>query len=553
MTHILNSLALNSFLAQVENPFREIGSSLGLDLGSSLLNLLKAVIILVVGWIIAGIVKKIVKSVLNATDIDNRIAAWVTGQRGGDSFPIEEWIASLIFWLIMLFVIVACLKALELETVSEPLNSLLNQITSFIPQLIGAAILIGVAWVVATLVKTIVTRALSAFNLDSKINGSTGDSSNLALSDTIGNALYWFVFLLFLPSILSTLELDGTLNPVQGMLDELLAILPNILAAVILGFVGWFVSKIVGRLVTNLLAATGVDRIGERFGLRATGGQKPLSGIIGTIVFVLILIPFAISALEALQIESISDPATDMLNQVFDFIPKLFAAGLVLAFFYAAGKFVADLISDVLTSIGFNNFLDWLGVSRPASTTPTPDIPTTTTTTYTTSPLEGLEGSTEQATVLQTDSSKPKTPSEFVGIVALVAIMLVGTLTAVDILNIPALEAVIGVILEIAGQVLIGIIVFGIGLYLANLAYRLILSSGTSQAPILAQAARIAIVILIGAMALNSIGVAPNIVNLAFGLVLGGIAVAIALAFGLGGREVAKESLRSWVNSFKNQ
>ena len=550
MTHILSSLPLDLVLAQVDNPFREIGSSLGLDLGSSLLNLLKAIIILVVGWIIAGIVKKIVKSILNATDIDNRVASWVTGQRGGDSFPIEEWIASLVFWLIMLFVIVACLKALELETVSQPLNSLLNQITSFIPQLIGAAILIGIAWVVATLVKTIVTRALGAFDLDRKLGGSTGGNS-VALSDTIGNALYWFVFLLFLPAILSTLELDGTLSPVQGMLDELLAILPNILAAVILGFVGWFVSKIVGRLVTNLLAATGIDSIGERFGLRATGGQKPLSGIIGTIVFVLILIPFAISALEALQIESISDPATDMLNQVFDFIPKLFAAGLVLAFFYAAGKFVSDLISDVLTSIGFNNFLGWLGVTSPAST-PTEPTPTTTTTTY--SPSTGNLGeSTEQATVLQTDSSQPKTPSEFVGIVALVAIMLVGTLTAVDILNIPALEAVIGVILEIAGQVLIGIVVFGIGLYLANLAYRLILSSGTSQAPILAQAARVAIIILIGAMALNSIGVAPNIVNLAFGLVLGGIAVAIALAFGLGGREVAKESLRSWVNSFKNE
>jgi hypothetical protein len=54
-------------------------------------------------------------------------------------------------------------------------------------------------------------------------------------------------------------------------------------------------------------------------------------------------------------------------------------------------------------------------------------------------------------------------------------------------------------------------------------------------------------------MALERIGIAPNIVNLAFGLLLGGIAVAIALAFGLGGREVANEQLRSWVSSFKNK
>ena len=546
MTHILNNFPLDFslFLAQARSPLDQINTNLLPDLGSSLLNLLKGLIILLIGWLVAVLIKKLVKGILSATDIDNRIAAWVTGQRGNTSLPVEEWIASLVFWLVILFVVVAFLNALDLSTVSGTLNSFLNQVTNFIPKITGAAILIAIAWIIATLVKTITTRALSAFDLDRKLGGSMGDGSDLALSETLGNALYWFVFLLFLPAILSTLNLDGTLTPVQGMLDELLAILPNVLGAIILGFVGWFVSKIVGRLVTNLLAATGIDRIGERFGLRATGGQKPLSGIIGTIVFVLVLIPFAISALETLSIDAISDPATDMLNQVFDLIPKLFAAGLVLAFFYAAGHFISDLISNVLTSIGFNNFLDWLGISAP------PARPATTTTTI---GVEDFADTTEQATVLQTDTPSTKTPSEFVGTIALVAIMLIGTLTAVDILNIPALEAVIGVILEIAGQVLIGIIVFGIGLYLANLAYSLILSSGTSQARLLAQAARITIIILVGAMALNSIGVAPSIVNLAFGLVLGGIAVAIALAFGLGGREVAKESLRSWVNSFKNE
>ena len=119
--------------------------------------------------------------------------------------------------------------------------------------------------------------------------------------------------------------------------------------------------------------------------------------------------------------------------------------------------------------------------------------------------------------------------------------------------SIPALEDVFRVILAIAGQVLIGIVVFGIGLYLANLAFKLILSSGTSQSRLLAQSARVAIITLVGAMALNRMGIAPNIVNLAFGLILGGIAVAIALAFGLGGREVAREELKSWVGSFKGR
>ena len=53
-------------------------------------------------------------------------------------------------------------------------------------------------------------------------------------------------------------------------------------------------------------------------------------------------------------------------------------------------------------------------------------------------------------------------------------------------------------------------------------------------------------------MALERIGIAPNIVNLAFGLLTAGIAVAIALAFGLGGREAAGKALEQWLDNLKD-
>src|SRR3712207_6914057 len=55
--------------------------------------------------------------------------------------------------------------------------------------------------------------------------------------------------------------------------------------------------------------------------------------------------------------------------------------------------------------------------------------------------------------------------------------------------------------------------VFAIGLYLANLAFNLISSSGNAQARILAQTARIAIIAFVSAMALQQMGIAPNIVR----------------------------------------
>ena len=592
MTQLLSNISsldplLIAQTGPVDNFFQ---SQLGIDLGVSVLGVIKAILIFIIGWIIAAIIKGIVKKILNSTDIDNKLAAAVTGQRGGESLPIESWIANLIFWIIMLFVIIAALNALNLQAVSAPLNTLLDQIASFIPKILGAAFLLAIAWVVATIVKTIVTRGLGALNIEQRLGLTSADTGNFSLTDTLGNALYWFIFLLFLPAILNALNLNGTLEPVQGLLNEILALLPNILGAIIIAAVFWFVATIVKRIVTNLLAATGVDNIGRKFGLGRTAGSQSLSSIIGTIVFVLILIPGIISALEQLQIEAISDPATDMLNQVLDFVPKLFAAAIVLALFYVAGRFVSEFVGNILSNVGFDNVGQWLGVtsrttgaevpptgarpldesepidlgmSRDAGTTV---IGTTGADTIvggssfgtdrpTDRPIGGSSSfGTDQPTMIQTDTAiSSKSPSELVGSICWIAIMLVGILTAVDILQIPALAAVVAVILEIAGQVLIGIVVFAIGLYLANLAFNLILSSGASQSRLLAQCARIAIVTLVGAMALNTMGIAPNIVNLAFGLILGGIAVAIALAFGLGGREVAREELKSWVGSFKSK
>ncbi|NJM98807.1 MAG: mechanosensitive ion channel [Phormidesmis sp. RL_2_1] len=147
--------------------------------------------------------------------------------------------------------------------------------------------------------------------------------------------------------------------------------------------------------------------------------------------------------------------------------------------------------------------------------------------------------------------NRGQSPSEIVGLIALVGIFLFGAVTATEILQLDQLTLIVRAVMEIAAQVLVGVVIFAIGLYVANLAFRLIKSSSSASSNTLAQAARIAILAFVGALALGQMGVATNIVNLAFGLLLGAVAVAIAIAFGLGGRDVANEELRNWVNHLK--
>lgn len=503
-----------------------------------------AVLWLVLGLILAWAISAIVENLLKRTNIDNQLAAWLTGRSdGAQALPVEKWIASAVFWIVMLFALVAFFSQLRLTAVSEPLTAFLSQVSAFLPKLAGAAILLAFAWVVATLVKFVVSRTLRGFAIDERLNQQVGTApaqNQVLLSDTLATALYWFIFLLFLPPILDTLNLQQALEPINNLLNQILSALPKILKAGIIGAAGWLLATVVRRIVSNLLAATGTDQLGARFGMGRTAGSQSLSWIAGTTVYVLVLIPTAIASLNALEIDAISVPAVAMLNKILSVIPNIFTAGVILVVAYFLGRFVADLVSNILTGIGFNNVFYWLGLqSAPrASTAPTPVSPRVV---------------DEDATVLQQPATPPQTPSEIVGIIVLVGIMLFATITATDILQLAALTAIITQILAIAGRVLIGVVIFAIGLYFANLAYRLIRSSGTSQSSLLAQTARIAIITLVGAMALQEMGIAPDIVNLAFGLLFGAIAVAIAIAFGLGGREIASEQIREWLATFKEK
>ncbi|MEH2194889.1 MAG: mechanosensitive ion channel [Nostoc sp.] len=492
--------------------------------------LLGAVAILLVGWLIAAIATAVTQGILKRTNIDNRIAAGITGRQ--DVPQVEKLISGLVFWSIILLTAVAVLQTLDLEIASRPLNNFLDQLIGFLPKLVGGGILLATAWFLATIVKIITVRSLQAFNLDERLNPEPENNApslnQLSLSDTIGNALYWFIFLLFLAPVLDTLGLRQALQPVQALITQVLLVLPNILAAALIAVIGWFIANVVRRIVTNLLATTGIDHLGSRLGLSAAQGVQPLSNIIGTIVYVLILIPVAIAALNALRIDAISIPAIAMLQQVLNALPAIFTAVAILIVAYFVGKFVADLVTSILTNLGFNNIFTVLGL---------------------TTPTRRIEISTEP-----TPPHTPnRTPSEIGGIVALVGIMLFATVAAVNILNIPALTTLVYGIVIVFGRILTALAIFAIGLFLANLAFNIITSSGERQAEILGQVARIAIIALVSAMALQQIGIGSDIVKLAFGLLLGAIAVAIALAFGLGGRDIAREQVQEWLNSFKGR
>lgn len=377
----------------------------------------------------------------------------------------------------------------------------------YIPKAVGAVILLVVAWVVAVLVKKAVQRIASTTHLDQKLGSPL-------LGQTLADLTYWLVFLVFLPGVFDALSLQGLLAPFQTLLNQILGFLPNLLAAALIFVIGTALARIIRQVITSLLAKVGTDQLSERAGLAPMMGEQKLSGLLGLVAYTLIFVVVLISSLDALRIASISGPATTMLNQMMAAIPGIFVAVITVGVAYIIGTILSSLVTNLLTGIGFNKVLVWIGLGK--------------------EPAPG-----------------EKTPSEIAGFLVLGSLLLFASIEALKLLTFTTLAAMVLQLTVFAGQVFAGLVIFALGLYLANLTAQAIQQSQVTQAGLLSTAARIAILVLSSSIALRQIGLASDIINLAFGLILGAFSVAVALAFGLGGREVAGRLLDEWVRSAK--
>lgn len=477
-----------------------------------LFGLLAAVAILVLGWLFAWIIASVVGRVLRRTTLDHRLGHLLTNGDGRATFTLSRAVSTLVFYVILLLILVAFFQRVGLTTVSQPLSNLFGKFTAVLPHLASAAAILLVAWLVATAARLLVSRVLKALKLEQRFATDAVDSapSVEALPDTLANVVYWIVLLLFLPAVLGALSLQGLLQPVQGMVNEILAFLPSVFAAAIIVLVGWLVARIVQRIVSAALAAMGLDRLGDNLGVgRALGERRP-SSLVGLIVFVLILVPVAIAGLNALHLQAVTQPASVMLGALLAALPKVFAAVLILALAYLLGRFVASLTTTLLTGVGFNSLPTRLGIHL-------------------------SETADEQA------------PSRLIGQLVLLAIMLFAVIEGSQVLGFALLAGLAVRFTAFLGHVALGLFIFALGLYLSAAAQSTVLATGAKQARLMGIVVRGAILFFASAMALQQMGVANGIITTAFTLLLGAAAVAAALAFGLGGREVAAQLAAQWL------
>lgn len=382
------------------------------------------------------------------------------------------------------------------------LGNYFNDFLSGLPSLLVAILLVIVALVLAGLVRSLIKKGAAKLNLQKKLGAD--ETSGKQTVDMLGNLGYIIVLLLFLPGILDKLGLPSISVPILGMLNSVFGYIPNLIGAAIILAIGFYLAKLIKDLLAAFLKRIRLDSYQERFGIKKTTGSRlNISDMLANIVYVLILIPIIIAALNTLNISVISQPAVAMLNDIFQMIPRILAGIIIMVI----GVFLAKLVADFVYSL-----------------------------------LEGSGLSEKVADLIQDTAAYKVDLARILSEVVRYVILAVFLVQAFNVIQLEILDtagiAILSYIPKVlaAALILVGAYLFG---SVINRAITRNLTDGHMAGLVIKY-----VILTIGVLAaLTQLGIATSFLLPVFQYSLGAVAIAAALAFGLGGRDFAARKL----------
>ena len=394
------------------------------------------------------------------------------------------------------------------------------QLEYWAPRILGALAILLIAYVLARAAKWAIAKLVDRVPALKKHYEAEPGKPGSTLGVLIGDIAFWLILLIGIMLALQPVGLTRVLEPVRELTNNTFAFIPNLIGAGLIFAVGLIIAKIVRRIVQEALLAANADGWVRRTGLveGATGetpatpaGGAPtvtpartsLSRSVATLIFYLIMIPVTIMALDTLQIHAISAPATAMLQTILNALPNIVAALILLAIGYIVGKLAKQFIEQLLPSAGFDRAVATLGFS-----------------------------------------SESTTPSRTVGTLVMIGILIFFSIKAAELLESQIIAVMLAQVLELGGRILFGTGIILGGVVIARIVSNLVRGAGTEGW--LPAVLKWSIIALSVAMGLSFMGLANEIVIIAFASIIGSAAVACALAFGLGGRPTAHKLLEQW-------
>lgn len=319
----------------------------------SIPNLLKAALILLLGWILATVLQFLIQKGGKKVGAAGLLTKWKIIDKPEDADKALQGAGRIVFYLVLLIFLPGVLGSLHIGAVSDPMSGMLAQFLAFLPKLFGAALTLLVGWVVAKIVREILTRFLQSVGLE-KLGARAGLDkifTKTSLSAVVGTVAYVFILIPTVISALETLDLKGISEPAIAMLTQILSMIPSIIVGILLVLVGIWLGRMVGNIVAGLLERLGFNGIVKHLGIGSWDPAKSamtVSQIVGRIVQYVILLLFVVEALQIVNLQVLVTLATELIA----YLPDLFVAIIVIGLGLFLGNFVQKIVSNVARSNG---------------------------------------------------------------------------------------------------------------------------------------------------------------------------------------------------------
>src|SRR5918996_1428992 len=209
--------------------------------------------------------------------------------------------------------------------------------------------------------------------------------------------------------------------------------------------------------------------------------------------------------------DTLFQPLQNALSTFLSYLPQLIGAIVILLIGYIVAKVLQAVVGRVLQAVGFDGWMEKGGIKQ-----------------------------------FFDRAETNQTPHSILGKLVFWFVFIIALTMAADALGIPQVSAVLGQLIAYIPSIIAAILILILAALLAN--FLSIIVRGATGSDLLASIARYAIIVYAVFAALTQLGVAVQLTANTFLIVLGAVALAAAIAFGIRGREVARGILEKAYN-----
>ncbi|MBQ3309683.1 hypothetical protein IJG78_03335 [Candidatus Saccharibacteria bacterium] len=293
------------------------------------------------------------------------------------------------------------------------------------------------------------------------------------------------------------------MNNITRFWDTLFGGLPDVVVAILVLILALVVAWLAKFLTLKLLKVIGLERGMSKAGVEEKNTKK-VTGFIGRLVYLIVFILFLPGIFEKLGLNNVAAPIVAMMNGFMAYLPNIIGAIIIAMVGLFIARLVKELLKPLLDKTKLNSFVEKTGLD-----------------------------------VKKVDVSKILVSIVYTVIAVFFVVEALNTLKLEILTNIG--NQIISYLPFALSAAIVMLIAYLLGNWVEN---ALVKNFSASKATALI--AKIAIIVIGVFMMLYQLGIAVNMVNIAFIIVLGSFGVAFAVAFGIGGREFASHTMRKF-------